>query len=362
MSSQEPLDPTEGTPSTESGGSSAEPDSDQTPTFARALANKWRQLNFNQKVLRSTLLSTAIVVAFVYLIPSKSPYLNVKAETETLVYRVARQDLAGIMLVGASITTQSVCQDFDSDLSDFVGLIRPVAGTEVRYRWSAERLSITIRSSANTHTQVSATASKTDESTESVARLENAEGAVCNLREGSRVSIPRGKGPVIPLPIAGPLEIGVPFGVPLTPRRGATWHTGILYGASVQVYGRAFISGKLYPVSDAPIDIPTGSSLISPSFALGEHVDGSGDTSKESGWYGVAIPGERGFHVSATVDTADLRFYRAGGFTQSEEFDVSFLIELVRDPVLSKLILCLGVFTLILPIAINYFSITRPDS
>ena len=331
-------------------------------TLDSAAANKWKQLNYIQKVWISTLLLTVIVVAIVYLSPSKDPYLNVKAETEVLVYRVARQDLAGIMLIGASITTQAVCQDpIASNLSDFVGLLRPVVGTDVRYRWSAEMLSIDITPSANTNRLSSAPEIEKSRSVESIAKLENSDGAQCDLPEGSRVFVPRGEEPVVPLPIAGPLEIGVPFGVPLTPRRGATRHTGIMYGASVQVYGRAFLTDKLYPVSDTPIDIPTGSSLISPSFAFNGHNDDSENASHESGWYGIAIPGDRGFHVTATVDTADLRFYRAGGFSETEEFDVSFLIELVRDPTLSKIILCLGVATLILQIALAYFSTPRSD-
>lgn len=299
------------------------------------------QRAYAHSLFRITLYSLLIwgVLFLVYRIFSdEQRYLQVNAQTEALVYRVVRPELASIPVVGAEIRNQNQCEAVlkGVDMQDFVGLVRPSFRATVRYRIRQSQVSVRLEA-------VDAASSASQSSAGELI----VSGARCSLKDNATVVFSLAPADSLtdenrrPLPIAGPMEIGTAFGAPLAPARGIRAHEGYMHGADVSVFGRSILSDRLFPLYDSPISIPAGGTLSTVEFDR-DRVSQSETHEDNSNWYGVAEIGDGVFQVSATVETTDLVFTRAGSAGEKETIAVGFFTEVVRDPDLSAFLLWFG--------------------
>lgn len=259
-------------------------------------------------------------------------YLQVNAETEALNYRVARPALATFPVVRAVISNQSQCETvFDGvNLRDFDGLIKPSFQAAVNYRIAQNRVSVRLEAHDSLSSNPEASAGDLIVS-----------GARCSLTDSATIVYSLSDENRRPLPVAGPMEIGVAFGTPLAPERGRRAHEGFMHGAEVLVFGRALWTDRLFPLYDSAIAIPAGGTLSTVEFDR-ERTSDDDSYEDSTDWYGVVEMGEAVFLVTATVQTTDLVFTRAGSAGEKETIAVGFFTEVARDPDLSASLLWLG--------------------
>jgi len=331
----------------------------------RRLLRAWREKDHAARARLVTLVLFLPILVIFKVLSNDQRYLDVSAEAESLLYRVSRPELASVPLLGARVQNQPQCVSAlgESINSNFIGIVRPNEGTLVRYRWSVERVSISLTATERltevepgTQT-IQQPADPSEQQPQSSAGQLIVSGQMCDLQSTAVLVLPVTPDNVRPLPIAGHMEIGVAFGVPLEPRVGASMHTGIMYGAEVRVFGRSLLSDRLFPIYDSPISIPAGGTLSTIEFSNDENSHGR-ISNNDHGWYGIAEIGQKSFEISATVQTSDLIFTRAGSTREQERLAVSFLTEVVRDPDLSELLLWIGVIVFLFQIVVAAYSIT----
>lgn len=263
---------------------------------------------------------TGVVGLAIALTPTRAPYLVVEAVSETMEYRVARPAIAQIPVVGATIRPMpSECGAIaDSAESGLTALIQPMQTALVRYIWGSDRVAIRLRN--------------VDGNSPATILLPG--GRSCSLPNRATVVIPVDASMgtnARPLPIAGPAEIGVTYGVPTMP--DGTKSSNLMHGGSVEIFGYTaapWSDRVLYPTQDTAFPLPAGGRLTS-----GESIHNSEATRRTPPWYGVARHGERGFEISATTESKDLRLHRPGVHGETETFAVSLLTVIFNDPSLA---------------------------
>lgn len=322
----------------------------------------FRNLRFTLQTVRSrsrlciiatTVLIWALLFVLFNVFADDKRYLEINAETESLTFKVVRPEFSAFPVVGATIRNQPHCESILAhyDAQDFVGIVRPAAGSTVKYRISSDQVSVRVEADEQA-------AAASDQTTGSAGDLIMA-GAMCALGDSATIMFSRThEQNKRPLPIAGPVEIGSAFGPPLAPERGRRANEGFMYGADVYVFGRSLWSDRLFPLYDGAISIPAGGTLSTVEF------NASASSEKQSfddstAWYGIAELGERAFLVSATVQTTDLVFTRAGSSGEQETIAVSFFTEVVRDPDLSAFLLWLGLLFFLFQVVVTLFSILQ---
>lgn len=302
-----------------------------------------------------TLLTWAFLFALFKYHAVDKRYLEINAEAESLSFRVVRPEFAAFPVVGAVVRNQSQCDTVlgGFEAQDFIGLVRPHVGTTVTYRYTLDRVSVRLKAERKPETGSGGSYAEVGLSAGDLIMS----GVSCPLTDTAVVVYPLTDDNARPLPIAGPLEIGTAFGPPLAPERGKRAIEGFMYGADVYVFGRSILSDRLFPLYDSPISIPAGGTLSSVEFdtALGLHEQSSVENTD---WYGIAELGSRAFLVSATVQTTDLVFTRAGSSGEKETIAVSFFTEVVRDPDLSVLLLWVGLFFFLFQMVETIFSMS----
>lgn len=280
-------------------------------------------------LLISTVLSLLLVFITNYL-PSQQPYIVIDATTEILTYRVRRPEIAAIPLFNATLRGA-----FDNcpwpTLSESnlpaTGILKPVRGSIVKYRFTPERIAIEIEGGDH-----------------SAASITLPNGTFYNLP--SRVVAIIDTGPrVRPLPIAGPAEIGREFGG-LSVRAGHPPRSNdFMYGGTVKVFGYALLppfKGSLYS-SGSEFSLPAGGRLTSD-----DNFDPFETQTTAAPWFGIAELIEKGFKVSATTVSADLRMYRPGATGETERFALGALTRVFNDPSMAVITIFICTFSFII--------------
>ncbi len=304
-------------------------------------------------------------LVFIFWLPFKylqnPPYVHVVAESEYVAFHVANAGLSRIAVRYGKWTEAVDCEGLSNAEQDIFGLLEPAVGTTVVYRWFPDLISITVvapQLAVDTSGDYLLQPNKMGGGkARTVATLTTDENLECQLDHEVRLVIPTKVNQLSPLPINGPMQIGVPMGWPAMPRRSGYVPAGIMYGATMQVFGRSITNNELYLTHDEPVRVAGGGSLMSGTFDMySENMQREEDTS--SRWYGMATLGKRGFDVSVTVDTNDLVINRAGGTAQQKErFGVSYLAEALRDPGLARWLLLFIAIPIVLQMLVDILSL-----
>jgi len=299
-----------------------------------ARAARWAVTHPGPSVPLLALVLTAGFLLVVTLLPRKPAFVFVEAQTETLLYRVARPEVAGLPLVDATVRTDG------ETATVATGLLQPAEGALVRYRWSPAAIAVEL-----SVRQGSAGTLVVDEEERPLPAW-----AVAVFPHPTSADSPAAR----PLPIAGPAEIGAEFGAPLAPRPGQRRVTGLMRGGEVQVFGRAvlwFNDDALYPVTDFPL--PAGGRLTGDRPLADE-----AGSERLANWYGLARIGDEGFQVNATTETDSLRLHRPG-VREAETFGIGLLTRLFNDPGLAAITIFVVVFTVAMQMLADWLPLWR---
>ncbi len=276
----------------------------------------------------------ALTIAFVLLvisIPARQPYIVIDAISEMLAYRVCRPGITGVPLFAASMRgdlTNCPLASMSQPNNAITGRLEPYVGTIVTYRYAQGAIAIEINGGSK-----------------SAGSLTFANGNICSLP--SRVSVTMDtQGRVLrPLPIAGPAEIGREFGSASTMRAQDKQSNDFMYGGSVKVYGYAMLwpfKGALYS-SGADFSLPAGGRVTS-----NDDFNPLTEQSTAAPWFGIAELDEKGFRISATTVSSDLRMYRPGATGEVETFALGLLTRIFFDPSMAIISIFLCAFSFIM--------------
>ncbi|NEK17159.1 hypothetical protein [Rhizobium leguminosarum] len=288
--------------------------------------------------MAATLFTLMVIGGLSYSRPPK-PYVAISATSEYLSYRVARPPISAIPLVEAAIrSTNLKC------LTPFTGLLEPERGAIVRYRSGGDRIAIQV------------------DAGDKVAATLRSEGEPDCQVTGSLTVVLESKGYIRALPIAGPADIGIEFAAPALPRvatgDGQKFEQvrNIMWEGSVQAFTRGYLSGGLSPKADAEFTLPAGGRISS-----GDSLVPSQDDQNITPWYGIAEITEKGFKVSATTTSLDLKLYRPGtNLGDAETFRLDFLANIFSDPGIIWLAIVFAVFSYIVQILAAWMGLWRP--
>ena len=277
---------------------------------------------------------TLLFVIVVGLIPTPAPYVFITLHTELLSYQVARPTLAGVLVRDATYDGQIDCPDRVDGADRLSGLLQPVSGAAIEYRWTPGGVAITVSSGQ-----------------EGPASFAFPDDQTCKFTGRTVTVVQRGDAVRdLQLPIAGKAQAGSETSVATASRAPS----GTIHDGQVTVFGRTLIGRELYPVAGATYPIPPGSRLASGRNYLSPESEESG-----ASWYGAARPGDRGLLVSATTDTTRLLLYRPGLNEQTETFSFGLLTRIFNDPSLGLLTLSLGAFFLLAGPVTGWMSLRR---
>ncbi|GAB7080503.1 hypothetical protein [Megalodesulfovibrio paquesii] len=283
-----------------------------------------------RQLLWSGVFAVAVVIAINF-IPSNKPYVVIDATSEMLTYRVRRPGIAAFPLVDARLRGEfATCAwpTMPLPAETVTGSVEPAAGSVVRYRFTPDRIAIDVdggNRTAGTITLVNGT------SYQLPSRI-------------AAVLATQGKA-LRPLPVAGPAEIGREFGSGTSAGGLAGKGSDFMYGGSIKVYGFALFppfSGALYS-SGADFALPAGGRLTS-----GDDFNPLSPQSTAAPWFGIAEPVEKGFRISATTVSSDVRMYRPGATGEVETFALSLLTRIFYDPSLAVVTLFLSTFAFLI--------------
>lgn len=311
---------------------------------------------------------SVIALLLAWWLPNPQLYASIDAVSELIRYRVARPVVATMVLQDAMVRSGRIAADCPS-LDDatpvfFTGLVQPSLGAIVTYRASDKGVAIQIESGPP--------AEKGD-SPGIAATLQFADRADCDIRDSLTITIPRGRlglerdggdggmsGIPQPLPLAGPADIGQEFGLPAMPRQGASRIYNIMWEGNIKVFARSSLSGKLYPLRDSEFPLPAGGRLSAgDSLNRLEPFDPA-----IPAWHGTATPSERGFQVSATTVSGDIKLYRPGTRQdEAETFGLGLFADILSDPDLAFLSLTVAVISFVMGALSGWMALWRdPES
>ena len=276
---------------------------------------------------------------FILIWISPLPYLVINAETEILLYRVSRPNIAAFSIVNAEIhpLTDDCVQTLGLKANDRItALVQPNEGALVQYRWSPRSISVVIKGPNNKQG--------------GSLTLFDERGCKLSARTRIKFQIENIDNPSsTPLPIAGPAEIGMEQGANYAPKPGSSRVFNMMHSGSIQVFGRGIFSDVLYSGQFESIQLPLGGRLTS-----GNSLIANPGSNKIPPWYGVAEIRDRGFHVSATTESRNIRLFRAGSHSESETVAISFMAMVVNDPTISLVTLMGIVFLSIVQLCVNW--------
>ncbi len=286
----------------------------------------------------------SLVVVVPFLVWPQTPaFLVISAEVETIKYIVARPDIAEIPLANVRIKGLSESCQFESKTvgESVVGILKPPKYALVFYRWSAKGIVVQVQRKADV-----------------AIRLELPNGQICEASDTVSVVIPnpsRTRSQVLYFPIAGPASAGVEMHVPLMPLPNRTRPSGMLYEAEIRIFGRT-IFGALYPAQVRPVVLPAGGRLSS----IGQDFY-SKDGTEASGWYGIAIVGERAFNISTTTEATNLKFFRPSG-SNNLPIDLNLFTGLLNDPSIAILSLGMLSFAILMQAVAGWVGIWKKEA
>ncbi len=288
-----------------------------------------------------TLLLGCIIIVMLRLLPTPEHYVSINALSELVRFRVTRPAVAALALRDATFNLTAVgCSGLNGSPPSFTGVVEPVAGAIVTYRFSKDRIAI----------QIEAAGSQT-------AVLRFSDSAECEV--SGALSFAFDKGGVSasgPFPIVGPTDVGVEFGAPTLPTDKRSGRSGIMWEGSVKVFGRSYFGGKLYPIADAEFPLPVGGRLSS-----GDDLEPSkSPPDAVPPWYGTATVTDTGFMISATTVSSDLKLYRPGTRRgEAETFGLGLLTSLFTDPSVAWFPLGIAVLSFALQTIASWMGVWR---
>jgi len=309
--------------------------------FARTILFRpaaWPFLTVRSNFLVLTALAITLAsILFLSFFHTPKPYVTITAVSELVSYRVARPSISAIPLVDASLGAAATqCR------SPFTGVLEPERGSIIRYRSSGKEVAIQVVASD----KVAATL-RSDNDTD------------CQVM-GSLTVVVQRNGYIRALPIAGPADIGAEFAAPTVPNtgdgRGFEQARNIMWEGTVQAFTRGWLSGGLSPKADADFKLPAGGRISS-----GDTLVPAQAGQNVAPWYGIAEITERGFNVSATTTSLDLKLYRPGTNPgDAETFRLDFMANILSDPGMIRLVLIFGMFSYIVSILSQWIGLWRP--
>lgn len=264
------------------------------------------------------------VVAVVWRMSPNTPLIVAELTSEYVVQTVRRPVLARVPLRSADQIAGEGCSTAAGgkppDASD--GTLHPPEGAIVRYRIRGGRLSVEVEERAVSDGAASAG--------RALVRFRTAAGEEidCELKDPRNVFVMPASSDML-LPIAGPAEIGIEFGAPIASGAQGQRVANLLLEGRLQIFAKSRWSRALYPVLSSELIVPAGSRLASSTDVTGPE---PGDP-----WYGVAIPNDSAFRISATIETQELRFYRPGREGEHEYFSLTLFTRILTDPGIAAL-------------------------
>ena len=270
-------------------------------------------------------------VLLINFIPARQPYIVIDAISEMLTYRVRRPEIAAMPLFEANLKgdfNNCPWPTMSQPSIAITGMLEPSIGCIVKYRFTPDLVAIDI-----------------DGGNKSAGSLTLSNGTYYDLP--SRVVAVIGTGGVVrPLPIAGPAEIGREFGSVTTTGAHPRKSNDFMYGGSLKVFGYALLppfEGALYS-SGADYALPAGGRLTSD-----DDFDPVKTQSAAAPWFGIAELDKKGFKISATTVSSDLRMYRPGATGERETFALGLLTRIFYDPSLAIITVFLATFSFVMP-------------
>lgn len=270
-----------------------------------------------------TLLTLLFFLLYLLLVPA-SPYVVISAVSEVIAYRVSRTEVAAIPLVNAQVRSSdaSVLAKRSNNAASFVtGLLQPASNSIVHYRYLSGKVAIIVEGGKK-----------------SAGEIRFPDGSTRNLSKRAKFVLDTSNGAMPRLPIAGPAEIGLEYGVQSTPAGNGTFSQPIMSEGSIIVFSRGRIypyEKELYPVSGATFPLPSGGRLSSGDSLI------PNSESDAKPWFGIAQIIPSGFKISATTISPNLHLYRMGS-RESETFAFSILTQAASDPIFQLIILFIG--------------------
>lgn len=239
--------------------------------------------------------------------PRPDPVLVIEGQSNFVEYRVKRSHVSAIPLVEASIRG-------DDEMTGVTALWTPDVDAKVSYNWFDDGIVI---------------------SCDGTSVLEYADGKRTPLANMVFIRIAVGQsGSVLPdLPISGPAQIGSISQVPTAPRQGRPiLPSQIFLGGKIDIFAKEKLppwkkNKSLYHVSR--LELPAGGMLTSSSPVQAPN---------GASWYGVSRYGSKGFDVSATTETTQLKIVRSGaGEGETAGFNIGTISRAYSDPSLASL-------------------------
>lgn len=294
------------------------------------MLSKFKKMRLLQKISYFAILLSATSIFVIVLTPERKPYVVIEATSEVLIYRVQRPEVAMVPLLEASIKSDfKDCPIISSSDFPVTGILKPSFNSVVTYRFTPDLIAMSF-----------------DGGDESAGTLLLADGNHCNLPARVVVNIVIKSKSMRPLPIAGPAEIGRELGSVTSKKVQLSKCNDFMYGGTVKVFGYARLwpyNGALYTSPGDEFVLPAGGRLTSDDNFNPRH-----KSSIAAPWFGIAEVSEKGFKISATTVSSDLRMYRPGATGEMERYALGLLTQIFYDPSMAILTVCLLTLSVIM--------------